>query len=89
MSVAGATTVVGDNEYIALLPTFDTKGKTRMPTETTHYETLKPSFHQVGPRVLVYVPPDVLIPSLSRYRISQSSNKSVPSLSPSTLRLAF
>ena len=50
MSVAGATTVVGDFEPSASLPGSDVKGKIRMPTETTfHMDTFKPSFNQVGP----------------------------------------
>lgn len=49
MSVAGATTVVGDFEPSTPLLSSDSKGKARIPTETTaHFETLKPSFHQVG-----------------------------------------
>ena len=48
MSVAGATTIVGDLEPSTSLPGSDSKGKTRMPTETSHFEILKPSF-QVGP----------------------------------------
>jgi hypothetical protein len=49
MSVAGATTVVGDFEPSAPLLSPDSKGKAKTPTETTHFETLKPSFNQVGP----------------------------------------
>jgi len=49
MSVAGATTVVGDFESSAPLPSSDSKGKTKMPTETAKFNTLKPSFNQVGP----------------------------------------
>jgi hypothetical protein len=49
MSVAGATTVIGDFESSAPLPSSDSKGKTRIPTEATHVDTLKPSLNQVGP----------------------------------------
>ena len=50
MSVAGATTVVGDYEPSApLLASDSSKGKAKVPSETTtHYDTLKPSFSQVS-----------------------------------------
>ena len=48
MSVAGATTVVGDFEPSASLPGSDVKGKIRMPTETFHMDTFRPAYNQVG-----------------------------------------
>lgn len=45
MSVAGGTTVVGDFE----LTSYESKGKARMPTETTQFDTSRPVFNQVGP----------------------------------------
>jgi regulator of protease activity HflC (stomatin/prohibitin superfamily) len=46
MSIAGATTVVGDYESSAPLLRPDSKGKARFPTETTQFDTFKQSFSQ-------------------------------------------
>ena len=56
MSVAGATTIVGDYESSAQLLSSDSKGKARIPSEATHFDTLKPSFSQVSPSTLVSLP---------------------------------
>jgi hypothetical protein len=65
MSVAGATTVVGDYEPSVQLLSSDSKGKGkgRIPTETTHVDTFRPAFGEVRPYQLVYVPCKVLTTS--------------------------
>ena len=56
MSVAGTTNIVGYYESSPQLLSSDNKGKARIPSEATRFDTLKSSSSQVSPLTLVSLP---------------------------------